>query len=139
MSAALEDNLDQFIQAIGTFQSAKGSQDTKFYNGFKTIVNDAMKQVSVHTGEYMHNLHNPDEDTLQKVIDNVPASLSYYNECGEIPINSTSQSKESVQYVPLLAKVGVTHKVGEDDAPLKKYDFNPIYNPMKAAKNYSAG
>ena len=78
MSAAIEDNLDQFIKTIGTFQSMEGSLDTKFYNGLKKIVNDAMKQVSDHTGEYLHNLHEhkPDEDTLQKVIDNVPSSSS---------------------------------------------------------------
>jgi hypothetical protein len=44
------------------------------------------------------------------------------------------------QYVPLLAKEGVKHKAGGDDAPLKKYVFNPICkNPMKAAQNCSAG
>ena len=85
MSAAIEDNLDQFIKNIGTFQSMKGSLDTNFYNGLKKILNDAMKQVSDHTGEYLHNLpkpgdEKPDEDTLRKMIDNVPSSLSYQNE-----------------------------------------------------------
>jgi hypothetical protein len=79
MSTATEDNLDQFIKTIGTFQSMKGSLDTNFYNGLKEIVNNAMNQVSDHTGEYLHNLHDhqPDEDTLQKIIDTVPSSLSY--------------------------------------------------------------
>jgi hypothetical protein len=111
MSAAIEDNLDQFIKTVGTFQSMKGSLDTNFYNGLKEIVNDAMKQVSDHTGEYLHNLHKhqPDEDTLQKIIDNVPSSLSYEDEDenGDIPIFSVVMSQESVHYVPLLAKEGV--------------------------------
>jgi hypothetical protein len=119
MSAAIEDNLDQFIKTIGTFQSMEGSLDTKFYNGLKKIVNDAMKQVSNHTGDYLHNLHEhqPDEDTLQKIIDNVPSSLSYLdNQFDCLPICSAVAYKESVQYVPLLAKEGVKHKVGGDDA-----------------------
>jgi hypothetical protein len=118
MAAAIEDNLDQFIKTIGTFQSMKGSLDTNFYNGLKKIVNNAMNQVSDHTGEYLHNLdeHQPDEDTLQKIIDNVPSSLSYENENEELPIYSACESKESVHYVPLLAKEGVKHNVGGDDA-----------------------
>jgi hypothetical protein len=118
MSAAIEDNLDQFIKTIGTFQSMKGSLDTKFYNGLKEIVNDAMNQVSDHTGEYMHNLHEhqPDEDTLQKIIDNVPSSLSHEDKIGFLPIQTALVSKKSVHYIPLLAKEGVKHNVGGDDA-----------------------
>ena len=118
MSAAIEDNLDQFIKTISTFQSMKGSLDTNFFNGLKKIVNDAMNQVSDHTGEYLCNLHEhqPDEDTLQKIIDNVPSSLSYENEDCNIPISSSLQFEESVHYVPLLAKEGVKHNVGGDDA-----------------------
>jgi hypothetical protein len=121
MSAAIEDNLDQFIETIGTFQSMKGSLDTKFYNGLKEIVNNAMKQVSDHTGEYLHNLHQlgdekPDEDTLQKIIDNVPSCLSYEDKDGYLPIISAVRSNESIHYVPLLAKEGVKHNVGGDDA-----------------------
>jgi hypothetical protein len=119
MSAAIEDNLDQFIKTIGTFQSMKGSLDTKFYNGLKEIVNKAMKQVSDHTGEYMCNLHEhqPDEDTLQKIIDTVPSSLSYLdNQYDCLPIESAVMYKESVHYVPLLGKEGVKHNVDGDDA-----------------------
>ena len=34
----------------------------------------------------------------------------------DVPIYSESQYKDSVHYVPLLAKEGVKHKVGGDDA-----------------------
>jgi hypothetical protein len=121
MSAAIEDNLDQFIKTIGTFKSMKGSLDTNFYNGLKKIVYDAMNQVSNHTGEYLHNLHKlgdnrPDEDTLQKIIDNVPSSLSYEDDDGCLPIESAVMYKEGVHYVPLLAKEGAKHNVDGDDA-----------------------
>jgi len=81
----------------------KGSLDMKFYNGIKKIVNDAMKQGSDHNREYMLNLHElgdkkPGEDTLQKIIDNVPSSLE--DDC--LPIYSAAISKQSLHYIPLL-------------------------------------
>jgi hypothetical protein len=75
-----------------------------------------MKQVSDQTGEYLHNLHKhqPDKDTLQKMIDNVPSSLSYIGEYRSFPIFNAVMSKDSVGYVPLLAKEEVKHKVDRD-------------------------
>ena len=98
----------------------KDDLDEDYYSDLEEIVSNAMKQVSDRTGKYLHNLHElgdkkPDEDTLQKIIDNVPSSLSYEDDEGCLPIFSASQSKESVQYVPLLAKEGVKHNVGGDD------------------------
>jgi hypothetical protein len=117
MSATTKCSLDQFIKTIGTFQSMKDDMDEDYYTDLEEIVNNAMKHVSDRTGEYLHNLDElgdkkPDEDTLLKIIDNVPSSLSYEDKYGDIPINSAVQSKESVQYVPLLAKQGVKHNVG---------------------------
>jgi len=99
----------------------KDDLDEDYYSDLEEIVSNAMKQVSDRTGKYLHNLHElgdkkPHEDTLQKIIDNVPSSLSYEDDEGCLPIFSASQSKESVQYVPLLAKEGVKHNVGGDDA-----------------------
>jgi hypothetical protein len=119
MSAAIEDNLNDFTKTIGIFQCMKDDLDEGFYNGLKEIVNNAMKQVSDHTGKYLLNLHEhqPDEDTLLKMIGNVPSSMSYEDECGDLPIRVAVHHKESVQYVPLLAKEGVKRKVlGGDDA-----------------------
>jgi hypothetical protein len=77
-----------------------------------------MNHVSDHTGEHLHNLHEhqPDEDTLQKIIDNVPSCLSHEDGIGFLPIHKALWSKKSVHYVPLLAKEGVKHNVGGDDA-----------------------
>ena len=79
MSAAIEDNLDQFIKTIGTFQSMEVDLDEDYYTDLEEIVDNAMKQVSDRTGKYLHNVwylgdKKPDEDTLQKMIDNVPSS-----------------------------------------------------------------
>jgi hypothetical protein len=119
MSAAIEDTFDNFIRTLSNFQCMKGDLDKRYYADLEEIVNTAMKQVSDRTGEYMHNLHEhqPDEDTLQKIIDNVPSSLSYKIEWYYyLPIYTAVHHDESVHYVPLLAKEGVKHKVGEDDA-----------------------
>jgi hypothetical protein len=95
----------------------KDDLDEDYYSDLEEIVNKAMNQVSDRTGKYLHNLrkHKPDEDTLQNIIDNVPLSLSYINEYGDVPIYTTVIYKESVGYVPLLAKEGVKHKVGGDN------------------------
>jgi hypothetical protein len=53
---------------------------------------------------------------LLKIIDNVPSCLSYEDENGNLPIYSAVQYTASVHYVPLLAKEGVKHNVGGDDA-----------------------
>ena len=122
MSAATKCGFDRFIKTIGTFQSMKDDLDENYYSDLEEIVNNAMKQVSDRTGKYLHNLHKlvgdkkPDEGTLKKIIDNVPSSLSYTNRFIWLPIYSASQYKESVHYVPLLAKEGVKHNVGGDDA-----------------------
>ena len=113
MAVATKDPFDNFIKTLSTFQSMKDDLDEGFYNGLKESVNKAMKQVSDHTGKYLHKLHDlhehqPDEDTLQKVIDNVPSSLSYDENTNGYPsIESAVLDKECVHYVPHLAKEGV--------------------------------
>ena len=117
MSVATKDPFNNFIKTLSNFQCMKDDLDEDYYSDLEEIVNKAMNQVSDRTGKYLHNLrkHKPDEDTLQNIIDNVPLSLSYINEYGDVPIYTTVIYKESVGYVPLLAKEGVKHKVGGDN------------------------
>jgi hypothetical protein len=120
MSAATKCGFDQFIKTINTFQCMKDDLDEDYYSDLEEIVNNAMEQVSDRTGEYLHNLRwlgekKPDEDTLQRIIDNVPSSLTFEDANCWLPIFSASQCRERVQYLPLLAKEGVKHIVGGDD------------------------
>jgi hypothetical protein len=96
----------------------KDDLDEDYYSDLEPIVSNAMKQVSDRTGKYLHNLckHQPDEYTLQKMIDNVPSSLSYEDAGDCLPIFTAAKDGESAQYVPLLAKEGVDHNVGGDYA-----------------------
>ena len=119
MSAATDDNFDKFIKTISTFKSMKDDLNEEFYSDIEEIVNKAMEQVSDRTGKYLHwdiCEHQPHEDTCQKIIDNVPSSLSYENKFGQLPIHSAVACKASVGYVPLLAKEGFKHQVGGDNA-----------------------
>jgi hypothetical protein len=117
MSVATKDPFNTFIKTLSNFQCMKDDLDKQYYADLEEIVNKAMNQVSDRTGEYLHNLHDhkPDEETLQKVIDNVPLSLSYEDKYGCLPIHTTVLYKASVGYVPLLAKEGVKYKVGGDN------------------------
>jgi hypothetical protein len=104
-------------------------------NNVEEIVNNAMKKMSDRTGKYLHKLHElgdkkPDEDTLLKIIDNVPSSLSYEDDEGWLPIYSAAISKESVQYVPLLAKEGVKHNAGGDFARGGLLDENNVLKEL---------
>ena len=118
MSVATKDPFNNFIKTLSNFQCMKDDLDKQYYADLEEIVNKAMNQVSDRTGEYLHNLHDhkPDEETLQKVIDNVPLSLSYEDKYSCLPIHTTVLYKASVGYVPLLAKEGVKYEVNGDDA-----------------------
>ena len=80
-------------------------------------MNKAKKELTVHTGEYLHDLDSkkPDKETLQKMIAVVPLALSHTNKHGQLPIQSAAWSHSSVGYIPLLAKEGITHQVGGHD------------------------
>jgi hypothetical protein len=117
MTATEDDIVDEFFKTIGTIQSIKGSLDNAYYNGIKKILNKAKNELTVHTGEYLHDLNSkkPDKETLQKMIAVVPKSLSHTNSEGQLPIQSAAWSHSSVGYIPLLAKEGITHQVGGHD------------------------
>jgi len=79
-----------------------------------------MEGLSKTTGEYLHNLQKkkkkkPSEKILKKMIDAVPSSLSYENEDGWLPIQSTAWFLASTPCIPYLATEGVRHNVGGAD------------------------
>jgi hypothetical protein len=117
MSASEDDIVDEFFKTIGTIQSMKNKLDNAYYNGIKKILNKANKELTVHTGEYLHDLDktNPDKETLKKMIAAVPLALSHPNKHGQLPIHSAVRGPRSFGYVPLLAKEGITHQVGGHD------------------------
>jgi hypothetical protein len=78
MSVSTKDPFNNFIKTLSNSQSMKDDLDEQYYYvDLEEIVNKAMKEVSDRTGNYLHNLrkHQPDEDTLLKIIDNVASSL----------------------------------------------------------------
>jgi hypothetical protein len=117
MAATEDDIVDEFFKTIGTIQSMKNKLGNAYYNGIKKILNKAKKELTVHTGEYLHDLDStkPDKETLQKMVAVVPLALSHPNKKGQLPIHLAAWGPRSVGYIPLLAKEGITHQVGGHD------------------------
>ena len=117
MAAPEEDFIDTFYNSIGDLHSVRKSLNKEYAADLKKILQRAAKDISDHTGEFLHQLHEkkPDEDTLQKMISASPSSLSYVDEDDQLPIQSAMYDNNSLIYVSLLAKEGVKHKVGGED------------------------
>ena len=116
--AASDDLIDTFFNSIRDLHSVRNSLDIEFSSSLKDIIKRAAKDISHHTGEFLHRLEEkkPDEDTLQKMISASPSSLNYVNAKGHLPIHSALDNCDSVRYAPLLAKEGVKLKVGGEAA-----------------------
>ena len=80
-------------------------------------IKDVMEGLTKITGTYLHNLHQKqtNEESLKKMIDACPASLSYKCDKGFLPIKTAAKYMKSVQYIPMLAREGVRHNVGGPD------------------------
>ena len=66
------------------------------------------------TGSALHRLHKskPSINTVNELIQGIPDALSIKNEKDQLPIQSVVWNRNSVRYVPILAKVGTIHEVG---------------------------
>ena len=115
--AASEDFIDTFYHSIGDLHSVRESLNKEYSAGLKEILKRATKDISNHTGKFLHTLKRkkPDENTLQRMISASPSSLSYMDKDNCLPIQSLLLHSDTVHYVPLLAKEGVKHKVGGND------------------------
>ncbi|GFH49900.1 hypothetical protein CTEN210_06376 [Chaetoceros tenuissimus] len=69
-------------------------------------------------GESMHTLwyHKPSIEAVEKVVNKFPSTLTYEDEDdGMLPIH-TAATTVGYKYVPVLAKEGIKHNVGGEDA-----------------------
>ena len=115
--ATSEEFIDTFYRSISDLHSVRNSLDNEYGAGLMKILQSAAKDISDHTGEFLHALpeKKPDEDTLQKMISASPSSLNYKNDTDDLPIHKVMYHPDSIRYVPLLAREGVKHKVGGND------------------------
>jgi hypothetical protein len=115
LSELLKDVVQVAVQKA--FKLEKKLKDKQFMNEIKTVLNIAKKGFSDSAGNALHRLDetNPSIDsTVKKLIQGFPDSplVSFENEEGQLPIQSAVWNNEYVNYVPILAKVGIKHEVG---------------------------
>lgn len=115
MRASSELCIENLLHTFKTFHSIKDDLDDDFYDGLAEIAMKAIKDVTEHTGMFLHKLKDkaPEEETLTKIITAVPASLSCVTSCvrGCLPLYGAPS-----RYIPLLAQEGVKYNVGGDGA-----------------------
>ena len=110
------DSMEQLLNTLKVLNDAKHNLDPEYIKNVTKLSTNMMKDLTKVNGKFLHNLHQVEtnEETLQKMIDVCPASLSYKCE-GYLPINRATWDVKSVQYVPFLAREGVRHNVGGSD------------------------
>ena len=110
------DSIDDIYETLFVLRGAKKSLDPDYMNDVNDLSRKMMEGLLKVTGKYLHKLKKkkPEDDVLKKMIHAVPASLSYKNEKGQLPIQSAARSSESIQYIPLLAVEGKKHNIGGD-------------------------
>ncbi|GFH57239.1 hypothetical protein CTEN210_13715 [Chaetoceros tenuissimus] len=103
-----------FIKSIYFFEEWK---DEECRGDILKAIEECNEKIEEAFGKSMHKLHKhkPSVDAVEKVIKKFPSTLSYESDVdGRIPIQSTAISP-CVGYVPVLAKEGMKHKVGDGD------------------------
>ncbi|GFH46504.1 hypothetical protein CTEN210_02978 [Chaetoceros tenuissimus] len=80
-------------------------------------IQNTRKLLSDAFGQSLHNLEvfRPNENAVEKVVEEFPESIAFENDKGNLPIHSTTANDHnisSLKYIPLLAREGVRHNVG---------------------------
>jgi len=92
----------------------KELNDERLIDDVKVAVKTAEKAISDATGGALHRLNasKPSIDTVKELVERIPDALSCKNEEDQLPIQSAVWDIDSVKYVPVLAKEGITHEIG---------------------------
>ena len=130
--AASADFINTFYKSIGDLHSVRFSLNAGYAAELVEILKHAAKDISDHTGKFLHELHEekPDENVLQTMISASPSSLSYIDEDDRLPVQSALQYPDSIRYIPFLAKEGVKYKVGGEDGRGGLLVDDPVFNPL---------
>ncbi|GFH55128.1 hypothetical protein CTEN210_11604 [Chaetoceros tenuissimus] len=113
--ATLQSNLN-FIKSLYFHEEWK---DEECRYEILEAIEECNQKIEKAFGSSMHFLyeHKPSFEAVEKVVKKFPSTLSYETECdGQIPIQWAATSNRGYGYVPILAKEGVKHKVGGEDA-----------------------
>ena len=107
----------EFIKSLYFHEEWK---DEKCRNEILEALEEANEKIEKAFFRSMHRLvlrkHKSSIESVEKVAKKFPSILSFVDDRGNIPIQWAALSRDSFEYVPILAKEGVKHKVGGDDA-----------------------
>ena len=111
--STLQSNLD-FIKSLYFHE---GWKDEECRDTILEAVEECNEKILDAFGWSMHFLyrHRPSVEAVEKVANKFPSTLSYEDDDGQIPIQSAA-GFDGFEYVPVLAKEGMKHKVGGEDA-----------------------
>ncbi|GFH44081.1 hypothetical protein CTEN210_00555 [Chaetoceros tenuissimus] len=113
-------NISTFQSNLDFIKNLYFREEWKDRNCRKEILaalEEANTKIEKAFGESLHRLydHKPSIKAVGKVVKKFPSTLSYADENGQIPIQWAA-ADDGFEYVPILAKEGIKHEVGGEDA-----------------------
>eukprot|EP00979_Chaetoceros_neogracilis_P016980 scaffold10170_cov277-Chaetoceros_neogracile.AAC.1 len=92
--------------------------DQAFFDDINKLATTMMNGCTQATGKALHRLETsqPSEDTVKQMVEGIPSSLSYKCAADQLlPVQSAEWNRNSIKYLPILAKEGIKHNVGGID------------------------
>ncbi|GFH61919.1 hypothetical protein CTEN210_18395 [Chaetoceros tenuissimus] len=111
--SSFQSNLD-FIKSLYFHKEWK---DENCWAEILEALEEANRKIEKAFSGSMHRLleHKPSIKVVEKVVKKFPATLSFRDDRGRIPIQCAAITPNGYEYVPVLAKEGVKHDVGGED------------------------
>ncbi|GFH49913.1 hypothetical protein CTEN210_06389 [Chaetoceros tenuissimus] len=107
--------LENHLHFIKHIDSNGEWKDKKYRDEVMKIVQACNKKLEDALGKSMHRLeeHRPSIPVVEKVVKMFPATLSYRDNRGRLPIHKAAEEfSNAIEYVPVLAKQWIKQKVG---------------------------
>jgi hypothetical protein len=90
-------------------------KDKKFLHDLEVVANSAKKGFTDATCDAIHRLHitKPSIDTVKELVQGIPDALSFKSDYDQLPIQAAVWYMDALKYIPILAKEGIEHNVGD--------------------------
>jgi hypothetical protein len=119
MSLSLGKAFMDLNDAMNTVIKLEGKlNDQVFFNDINKFATTMMNGCTQATGKALHRLKTskPSEGTVKQMVEGIPSSLSYKCAADQLlPVQSAVWNRNSIKYLPILAKEGIKHNVGGID------------------------
>ena len=136
--STFQSNLD-FVKSL-YFNEEWRDEDSK--NEILEAIEGCNAKIEEAFGRSMFELwnHEPSVEAVEKVVRKFPSILSCKNEHnGDIPIQHVAGQADS-KYIPVLAKEGIKHKVGGEDARggLLSHHLDGYFNTLESLSHFGS-